>query len=272
MTTRFRNSLFVLMLGVGLLCLPAQAQFGSGIVFDPTQSGHAIQQIREGQQLFTTATQTRDQIIQAYNLARQMANLPQALYQPLTSPWTNWNGYSAPNTYGNTGSWMSAVNTGIGAIEAYEKAVLNTPRNLKLSNLDSRSQQIVSSVGATADLNDGIAASNLATLGQIRANSEARWRDLEQLQSATFSSDPAQHTEMATLQRINAATLMQLRAQQEANQIAAAAVLQQMMLQKMQTDAINQSFQDAATYGQNYRNTMQPLTTGFTETLNQSNH
>jgi hypothetical protein len=272
MTTKIASALFVLMLGVGLLCPPAHAQFGSGIVFDPTQSTHAIEQIREAHDLFTTAAQTRDQIIQSYNLARQMANLPQALYGQLAAPWTNWSNVSAPNTYGNTAPWTSAVNTGIGSVVAYEKAVLSAPRYLNFNNLDARSQQIVSSVGATADLIDGIAMSNLATLGQIRANSEARWRDLEQLQSATFSSDPAQHTEMATLQRINAATLMQLRAQQEANQIAAAAALQQMMLQKMQTDALKQSLQDAATYGQNYRNTMQPLTTGFTETLNQSNH
>ena len=32
----------------------ACAQFGSGIVFDPTQSGHAVQQIAQGNQLYTT--------------------------------------------------------------------------------------------------------------------------------------------------------------------------------------------------------------------------
>ncbi len=272
MTTKSASLFVALMLGVCLLSLPAHAQFGSGIVFDPTQSTHAIQQIREAQQLYTTAAQTRDQIVQSYNLARQMANLPQMLYTQLTTPWTNWRNVSAANTYGNTTPWVNTVNTGLGAVQAYEKAVLNAPRYANLNNLDTRSQQIVSSVGATADLSDGIAMSNLATLGQIRANSEARWRDLEQLQSATYSSDPSQHTEMATLQRINAATLMQLRAQEEANQIAAAAALQQMILQKMQTDALKQSLQDAATYGQNYRSTMQPLTTGFTETLNRNNH
>lgn len=258
-----------------VLCLispSAHAQFGSGIVFDPTQSGHAIEQIREAQQLFTTANQTRDQIIQAYNLARQMANLPNALYRQLAAPWTNWTNLSAPNTYGNTAGWTTASNSGLGAVIAYEKAVLNAPRYLNLNSLDSRSQQIVMTAGATSDLNAGVTTSNLATLGQIRANSEARWNDLEQLQSATFSTDPAQHTEMAALQRINTATLMQLRAQEEANQIAAAAVMQQMLVNKMQADALNQSLQDAATYEQNYRSTIQPLTTGFTDTLNHNNH
>jgi hypothetical protein len=272
MNIRTVTSLFVFGLGISFLTQTAHAQFGSGVVFDPTQSGHAIQQIQQARQMFTTAVQTRDQIIESYNLARQMANLPQMLYQQLTAPFTDWHNLSAPNTYGNTSPFINSANTGLGAVQAYEKTILNAPRYVNLNSLDTRSQQIVSSMGATADLSDGIAMSNLATLGQIRANSEARWRDLQQLQSATFSSDPLQHTEMATLQRINAATLMQLRSQEEANQIAAAAALQQMILHKMQTDALKQAFQDAATYGQGYRSTMQPLTTGFTDTLNRSNH
>lgn len=272
MITRISSSFFTLAVGVVLFVQPAHAQFGSGIVFDPTQSGHAIQQIQQAHQMFTTAVQTRDQIIQSYNLARQMANLPQMLYRELTAPWTDWHNLSAPNTYGNTVPFITSANTGVGAVQAYEKTILSAPRYANINNLDARSQQIVSSYGATADLSDGIAMSNLATLGQIRANSEARWNDLQQLQSATFSPDPTQHTEMATLQRINAATLMQLRAQEDANQIAAAAAMQQMILQKMQTDALKQAFEDAATYGQNYRGTMQPLTTGFTDTLNHSNH
>jgi hypothetical protein len=56
-----------------LFAVRAYAQFGSGVVFDPTQSGHAIEQIRQAEQLFTTAAQTRDQVIATYNLARQMA-------------------------------------------------------------------------------------------------------------------------------------------------------------------------------------------------------
>src|SRR5579883_1670272 len=117
MTNVTRNSLVVLALGASMLSSPALAQFGSGIVFDPTQSGHAIQQIREAQQLYTTASQTRDQIVQEYNLARQMASLPQILYRPLTSSWTNWSNYSAPNTYGNTAPWINSINTGLGAVE-----------------------------------------------------------------------------------------------------------------------------------------------------------
>ena len=61
------------------------AQFGSGIVYDPTQSAHAVQQILQANQLYTTTVQTERKVIAAYNLARQMANLPQSLYTSFTN-------------------------------------------------------------------------------------------------------------------------------------------------------------------------------------------
>ena len=85
----------------------AQAQFGSGVVFDPTQSGHAIvqiqheeqsisnqlQQIEQGQQIFTNtvkiateALQTYNTVKQQYNLYHQMVIAPRMLYQRFLSP------------------------------------------------------------------------------------------------------------------------------------------------------------------------------------------
>ena len=49
------------------------AQFGSGIVFDPTQSAHAAQQILQANQLYTTTVETERNVIGAYNLAQKMA-------------------------------------------------------------------------------------------------------------------------------------------------------------------------------------------------------
>jgi hypothetical protein len=60
----------------------ARAQFGSGIVFDPTQSGHAVQQIAQARQLYTTTVQTTRNVIAAYNLAQRMASLPQSYTAP----------------------------------------------------------------------------------------------------------------------------------------------------------------------------------------------
>jgi len=254
-----------------ILSSAAHAQFGSGIVFDPTQSGHAIQQIQQAQQLYTTAEQTRETVISTYNLAQRMANLPGTLYQRYVTPWTSWRNVYANNTYGNVQGWINAANTGFNVIAGYEAATINvTPQYPLYGQLNQSSQRIVATQAATSDLGDGIVESNLQTLGTMRANSEAREADIRALEAATYSNDPAQHTDMATLQRINQATLMQLRAQQDANQVSQAAVLQQMILQKQQQDALKAAFEDAADYQQQYNSSVVPLTSGMGTTMSQT--
>lgn len=248
----------------------AHAQFGNGIVFDPTQSAHAIEQIRQAEQMYTTAERTRETVISTYNLAQRMANLPASLYQRYATPWTTWRNVAAGNTYGNVQGWVNAANTGIGVILGYQAATINvTPQYPLYDQLSQGSQRIVATQAATSDLGDGIVESNLQTLGVMRANSEARESDIRQLEAVTYSTDPAQHTDMATLQRINQATLMQLRAQQDANQIAQAAALQQIISQKQQQDALKATFSDAAGYQQQYNQTVAPLITGYGDSMMQ---
>ena len=91
--------------------------------------------------------------------------------------------------------------------------------DLGYSSLSPQGQQAIAARGATVDLSDAVNASSLQTVGTIRANSAQREADISQLEAATHSSDPAQHTEMATLQRINQALLIELRTQQDTNQM-----------------------------------------------------
>ena len=116
-------------------------------------------------------------------------------------------------------------------------------------------QQQIAAQGATADLNDSVSSSNLQTLGTIRANSQQRQAAINTLQSQTQSADPAQHTELATLQRINQALILQLQQQQEANQIAQASALQQIVAQKQQQDALKATFQQANQFHPGYTTT-----------------
>ena len=265
-----RWPLTIVCMTLAILPSTAHAQFGNGIVFDPTQSAHAIEQIRQAEQMYTTAEQTRTTVISSYNLARQMANLPNSLYQRYATPWTIWQNVAADNTYGNVQGWVNAANTGIGAILGYQAATINvTPQYPLYEQLSQQSQRIIATQAATSNLGDGMVESNLQTMGTMRANSEARESDIRQLEAATYSNDPAQHTDMATLQRINQATLMQLRAQQDANQISQAAVLQQMVSQKQQQDALKAAFEDAASYQQQYQSSVVPLTSGMGTTMSQ---
>ena len=233
----------------------ARAQFGSGIVFDPTQSGHAVQQIAQGNELYTTTVQTTRNVIGAYNLAQRMASLPQTLYSSYSNLGRQeWIVLTRPaNTYGNSLPWMNAATTGYGASAANQASSL--PRTVQVPSyfsLSTQGQQAIAAQGATVDLSDAVNASNLQAVGTIRANAMQREADISQLEAATHSSDPAQHTEMATLQRINQALLIELRTQQETNQILQGQALQQIVGQKVQQDNLKALFQTGTSYQQNF--------------------
>ena len=234
---------------------PAFAQFGSGIVFDPTQSAHAIQQIAQAGQLYTTTVNTMQNIIGAYNLARQMASLPETLYTTYgTLGQQQWAAIIQPaNTYGNSSVWMNAAATGYGASAAAQAASINTTGRIAgYSSLSPQGQQSIAAQGATVDLANAVNATSLETVGTIRTNSAQREADIAQLEATSHSSDPSQHTEMATLQRINQALLIELRSQQETNQILEANALQQMVGQKVQQDNLKSLFQTGNSYRQNF--------------------
>jgi hypothetical protein len=240
-------------------------------VFDSTNYANALRQYREVQQLYTTANQTRDQVIQTYNLARQMAQMPQNLYQRYSADFARWKTLSASDTYGNTVQWVSAVNTGDpGLADAgYRTAGIQLVPALPsaLANLDERSQTFIKAQYATAELADGISVNALATLGEIRARSLALQRQIAALQSDSYSNDGSQQTQMAVLGKINSAALMQLRSQQDTNQILTTAALQQMLASKEQFDQQKRALNQAIYFQQNFPDSMGRVTSGMTQSM-----
>ncbi len=79
------NGLFLTTMLAVAAIVPANAQFGSGIVYDPTQSVHAAQQILQADQLYTTALKTTQKVIVAYNLAQRMATASSSLIRANTN-------------------------------------------------------------------------------------------------------------------------------------------------------------------------------------------
>jgi hypothetical protein len=267
------------------------AQFGSGIVYDPTQSAHAItqieneeksiqneaEQIQEGQKIFTnttkiaaTAIQTYNTVQQQYNLYRQMVLAPQMLYSRFLSPATDVRLLQqTSDTYGNSTGWLNAANTGNGAAASYQQVSVPHSSNMVpgYGATSTVAQQQIAAQGATVDLGDSVMTNNLAVLGTIRANQISRQRDIANLEAATQSNDPSQQTIMAELQRINQAQLLQLRAMQDANQINANLALQQIVAQKQQQDSLKAGFQDAATYTNTYQTHVAPAYNGGAQAL-----
>ena len=246
----------------------AYAQFGSGIVYDPTQSAHAIQQIAQANQLYTTTVATTRNVIAAYNVARQMASLPQTLYTTYSNLGRQqWSTLVQPaNTYGNSSVWINAASSGTGAAAATQAASIDTTGRIAgYSSLSQQGQQQIAAQGATVDLANAVNSTDLETIGVIRADSTQREADISQLEAVSHSADPSQHTEMATLQRINQAMLIELRSQQETNQILEAQALQQMVGQKVQQDNLKSLFQTGNGYQQNFNEVTPQQTTAGTE-------
>jgi hypothetical protein len=261
------KSLFV-MLTLTCAAPAVHAQFGSGIVYDPTQSTHAVQQILQAKQLYTTTVQTTQNVIAAYNLAREMASLPQSLYMSFSNlgrqQWTNFT--QPANTYGNSLPWINAALNGYGATAANQAAgVPHTGQITGYGSLSSQGQQVIAAQGATVDLSDSANSTSLQTIGTIRANATQREADISQLEAASHSADPAQHTEMATLQRINQAMLLELRTQQETNQMLQMQALQQMVGQKVQQDNLKSLFLVGNGYQQNFNSVTPQQTAAGTQ-------
>ena len=274
-----------------LLSAVAYAQFGSGIVYDPTQSAHAItqiendgrslenqaQQIENGQQIFTntvkiaaTALQTYNTVQQQYNLYHEMMLAPQLLYSRFLSPMTDLQMFEQiSNTYGNSAAWVSSANTGTGAATSYQQ--VSVPHtNSVIPDYASASliaQQQIAAQGATVDLGDTVMSNNLAVLGTIRANQTSRQTDIANLEAASQNRAPGEQTVMATLQRMNQALLLQLRTMQDANQMNANLALQQIVAQKQQQDTLKAGFQDSASFTNTYQAHVAPAYNGGAQAL-----
>jgi hypothetical protein len=288
------SRIFVFVFGLLAAVAPiAHAQFGSGIVYDPTQSAHAIQQIQQGEsqlqkwatelnnwqqhllkeaQIYTTAVQTRNQVITMYNLAYQMSTMPQNLAARYRADWAQWSRLAAPpNVYGNTSPLVNALNFGglPQAQQGYTSAFVQAQSypSGAYSSLDSRTQTTVANQYATSELAQSATTTTLAALGTIRSDSQAFASKLANLETDTFSTDPSQQTSNALLGKINSATLLQIHSQQDTNQLLMAALQQQLIAQKQQIDAQNRTINNAVYFQQNFPTTMQNLTTGVSDSI-----
>src|SRR6202051_5336966 len=108
-----KRKTLVFVLVMGLAVGTASAQLGSVIVYDPTNYHNALLRYYQLQQHLLQLQKSYAKITGQLNLALQMAqfvkNMP-ARYRALFSQWRN---VTSLNTFGNTGSWINGINTGV---------------------------------------------------------------------------------------------------------------------------------------------------------------
>src|SRR6516162_4460078 len=219
----------------------ANAQFGSGVVYDPTNFKNAVLRYKQLRMQLAQLEQTYSEIVNQYNLAVQMAkNIPNMPARYLAS-WSPWRYASAQDLYGNTTPWVNGVNSGAVAtvLNGYQKAIntLQAYSPALLSAMPSEDRQRALANAATVELADGAAQNAIETVGAIRANALATTNTISNIQNDSLSDDPNLNTEVSVLNKVNATNVLALQNAQDTNKLLVAVLEQQTILAKHLRDA-----------------------------------
>jgi hypothetical protein len=236
------KKLAVMTLAAAVWAMPAFAIFGIGdIVFDPTSYGELVQQLTQMQQQYAQLVKTYNVVTNQYNQMVTNAKwiVSKAKWRALLTPWTH---PTATNTYGTTGGWISAANTGGAALAGYMQAVtrLNNYGSM-WDSLPSTQQETLSRNYSSVELSDGATVNSLEQLGRMRSNAAAVETVINSLESDSLSDAPELNTEVGVLNKINAANIIGVRNSQDTNKLLAAVLDHQMVEAKARRDAQTQS-------------------------------
>ena len=237
--TRPRKIAIVIVI-TAIIAPAALAILGLGdIVFDPTNFGKLVEQLTQMEQQYTQLVQTYQVVTAQYNQMISMAKMiPANLrvhYRALITPWRN---STATNTYGTTGGWVAAINTGNDVPGGYQRAI--QPLNAygpALGNIPADQLDRVKTSYATVELTDGVNQSGMDLVGRLRANAPDVENSIQSLEDDSLSTDPDLNTEVSVLNKINAANVIALRNSQDTNKLLVTLAEQQIIEAKRKRDA-----------------------------------
>src|SRR3989442_151399 len=249
----------------------AAAQFGSGIVYDPTNYHNALLRYYQLQQHLIQLQKSYAKITSQLELATQMArfveNMP-ARYRALFSQWRN---VTSLNTFGNTGSWISGINSGLlpNINTGYQRSTTQLlPYNTDhLSGMDASQLERVQSQYASVQLVDGANVNAMATIGSIRGSAQNIQTQIGNLEQDSFSSDSGLNSEVSVLNKINAAGVLTLRTLQDSNKLLASLLEQQTIVAKQQRDATTNSINADISRQASLAGNMSQVTSTITDSL-----
>ncbi len=215
----------VLIAVVLSLTTRAEAILGIGdIVFDPSVYAQAVQQLLQLERQYTQLVQNYQVLQNQYaHLQRMAQQVPVDMSRRYRAAGAVWRPSSAANTYGTTERWLATLNTGTDAAGAYTEAT--EPLALygaTLGSLSADQADHVKRAYGTVELTDGATRTTLETVGRLRANASVTDAAIQRLEDDSLSADPAMNTEIAVLNKMNAASLVNVRAGQDTNQLLVA--------------------------------------------------
>jgi hypothetical protein len=222
------------------MAAPVLAILGIGdIVFDPQNFGEAVQQLAQLERQYSQLVQTYQMIRSQYQQMVWMAQRDPVnmltRYRVLSTPWTK---AMPTNTYGTTGGWTLGINSGSSVSAGYASATQPLHRyGAALGNIPGDQVDRVKTNYATVELTDGANLAAIETIGHMRANAPQVEMTIQNLEEDSLSSDPAMNTEIAVLNKINAANVISLRSSQDTNKLLATLAEEQLIDAKRKRDA-----------------------------------
>jgi hypothetical protein len=219
----------------------ANAQLGSGVVYDPTNYHQALLRYAQLIAQLNQLRATYAQIVNAYQLAQRMAQAAPNMQARYAATWAPWRYASAQDAYGNTTPWISGVNSGAlsSVLTGFQKATseLSMYTPALLSAMPPGEARRLQSDIATVELIDGAAQNAMATIGAIRGNALRTTNTIGNIQNDSLSSDPNLNTEVAVLNKVNATNVLSLQNAQDTNKLLVAILEQQTILSKQLRDS-----------------------------------
>ena len=214
---------------VVVLTTVARAQF---VVFDPSNYAQALRGFIQLQQQYA-------QLVTTYQLLREQSRLAPgdlaSRYRPIATPYLN---LVAPDTYTANAGWVYTANTGWEASAGYQSSTNALKRyGPSLDQLSADEQQRTKNAYGTVELTDGLNVHGLEMLGYVRRHATDVELALRRLEDDSFSSAPDLNTQVAVLNKINAATVSSVRMTKDTNQILIALLETQLAAAKRQREA-----------------------------------
>lgn len=229
-----KRRLAALLLVLLLLVSPALAIFGVGdIVFDPISYANALVMLAE---LIKNYEQVKAQLDLQTWLSKTVPVDMSLRYRTLG---TAWYPLQLPyDRFGNLGGWLDAVNQGGRALAGYGDASLELrPYGPSFARLAPDEQLKTASQYASEELADGANVHSMETIGMLRGNAAAVEQSIQSLEDDSLSLDPAMNTEIAVLNKINAASIASLRSTRDTNRALLSVIEQQVVDSKRRRDA-----------------------------------
>ena len=230
-----------------------QIPFGGLPVFDASNLANAIKRHFELVRQYEQLVVEYEQLVLEYEhflwMAKQLPGLPRHKLS-----FTPWRYSSSTNVYGTSGGWTSAINSGGGVVPGYRRATEPLRAfGAALANIPANQVERVKTDYATVELTDAANLHGIEVLGLQRAKARANEQAIQDLEGATLSTADAMNTQIAVLNKINAAGMMAIRASQDTNQLLVGVLEHQVAESKRRRDAEAAAIADHIAFRANAR-------------------